>query len=236
MGALHQGAALRRSHLTSSCHPPPLTAAALHLHLLPSPQVVLNHRSPGWSSVYGFALPTKYACWAELLVVQLLVPEASFWGHLCGILAGLLHVLLTSRLPGLGSGLGGGARGGGGGGQQRAQGSSRGGSSLGRLLAWLWGGAGRQQQRGRTYGRGTWGAASGSAGGAAAGAAYQVSLPCLCGMHPLPCMILALLLREVKQWRVAGRQAGRQWPQSRLLKGSNSTCLPPLFTCRPGDS
>jgi rhomboid domain-containing protein 1 len=154
----------------------------LRLPLRP-PQVVLNHRSPGWSSVYGFALPTKYACWAELLVMQLLVPEASFWGHLCGILAGLLHVLLTSRLPGLNGGGGGGARGGGGG-QQRAQGGGRGGSSLGRLLAWLWSGAGRrqQQQRGRTYGRGTWGAASGSGGGdaAARGASYQVSLPCLC--------------------------------------------------------
>jgi hypothetical protein len=30
----------------------------------------------------------QYACWAELLLVQLMVPDASFFGHLCGILAG----------------------------------------------------------------------------------------------------------------------------------------------------
>lgn len=77
--------------------------------------------------------------------MQLLVPEASFWGHLCGILAGLLHVLLTSRLP-----LPRGGRGGGGGG------------ALGCFFASLFGGGGGGR-RARTYGHGTWGGgASGS--------------------------------------------------------------------------
>lgn len=52
-------------------------------------KVVLNHNSPGWTEVLGMRLPTKYVCWAELLYLQLLVPNASFMGHLCGILAGL---------------------------------------------------------------------------------------------------------------------------------------------------
>ncbi|GJP49596.1 hypothetical protein CLOM_g8783 [Closterium sp. NIES-68] len=62
-------------------------------------KTVMNADSPTHSSVYGFVLPTKYAAWAELLLIQLLVPEASFLGHLCGILAGLIYLHGPSFLP-----------------------------------------------------------------------------------------------------------------------------------------
>lgn len=102
----------------------------------------------------------QYVCWAELLYLQLLVPNASFMGHLCGILAGLLYVAVTSRLPLLpgssaGSGRRGAARAGGGGGW---------GALLGRLLG------GRGGRRPRTYGHGTWGGAGAAGAGAAGGA------------------------------------------------------------------
>uniref|UniRef100_A0A915B2H5 Peptidase S54 rhomboid domain-containing protein n=2 Tax=Parascaris univalens TaxID=6257 RepID=A0A915B2H5_PARUN len=40
----------------------------------------------GWMPI-----PSRYACWAELLLIQFLTPEASFIGHLSGILVGLLY-------------------------------------------------------------------------------------------------------------------------------------------------
>ena len=47
----------------------------------------------GVSYVMGmFPVPVRYACWAELLLIQLLVPNASFTGHLAGILVGLMYV------------------------------------------------------------------------------------------------------------------------------------------------
>jgi hypothetical protein len=71
--------------LVPTASPPPAC-------LPPLPQVVLNHRSPGHSEVFGIVLPTKYICWAELVLASLLNPQASFFGHLCGILAGFIHV------------------------------------------------------------------------------------------------------------------------------------------------
>lgn len=35
-------------------------------------------------------VPSKYACWIELFVIQMFVPNASFLGHLAGIFTGLL--------------------------------------------------------------------------------------------------------------------------------------------------
>ena len=47
----------------------------------------------GVSMVMGmFPVPMRWACWAELLLIQLLVPNASFTGHLAGILVGLMYV------------------------------------------------------------------------------------------------------------------------------------------------
>ncbi|KAF8385055.1 hypothetical protein PRIPAC_74197 [Pristionchus pacificus] len=42
----------------------------------------------GWLPV-----PSRYACWAELILIQILSPNASFVGHLAGILAGLLYTM-----------------------------------------------------------------------------------------------------------------------------------------------
>ncbi|KAL6781524.1 hypothetical protein ACKKBG_A11510 [Auxenochlorella protothecoides x Auxenochlorella symbiontica] len=58
-------------------------------------KVVLSAESAGWSSVAGITLPSKYVCWAELFLVQFMMPRASFVGHLAGILAGLAHVYLV---------------------------------------------------------------------------------------------------------------------------------------------
>ena len=44
------------------------------------------------------ARATQYLCWVELLIAQLLTPNASLLGHLSGILAGLLHVYLLEGL------------------------------------------------------------------------------------------------------------------------------------------
>jgi rhomboid domain-containing protein 1 len=55
-------------------------------------KVVLNHDDPTYSSVMGFTLPTKYMAWAELVLASAFNPQASFFGHLCGILAGVVHV------------------------------------------------------------------------------------------------------------------------------------------------
>lgn len=60
-----------------------------------SPQVVLQDIQPGgMTRVFGLPFPvsSQWAYWAELVVIQVLVPNASFLGHLCGILAGQLYV------------------------------------------------------------------------------------------------------------------------------------------------
>lgn len=44
-------------------------------------------------------IPLQYVTWAELIYIQLLTPNASFLGHLAGILAGMLHVTVFQRLP-----------------------------------------------------------------------------------------------------------------------------------------
>lgn len=44
-------------------------------------------------SVMGMPItvPSRYACWVELILIQILVPNASFTGHLAGILVGLMY-------------------------------------------------------------------------------------------------------------------------------------------------
>jgi rhomboid domain-containing protein 1 len=58
-------------------------------------KVVLNHNSPGWSNILGIPFPTRFLCWGELVLSSLLFPQASFLGHLCGILAGFIHIKVT---------------------------------------------------------------------------------------------------------------------------------------------
>ena len=56
-------------------------------------KVLTTHYTPaGTQYIMGFPVPSRYACWAELLLIQLLVPRASFTGHLAGILVGLAFV------------------------------------------------------------------------------------------------------------------------------------------------
>ena len=53
------------------------------------------------TNVWGINVPTKHAAWVELVVISLVTPNASFVGHLAGILAGVLYC----RLPAVGWGL-----------------------------------------------------------------------------------------------------------------------------------
>lgn len=61
-------------------------------------KTILNSNDPTYSEVGGALIPTKYAAWAELLLIQFLVPRASFVGHLCGILAGIVYLKGSSVL------------------------------------------------------------------------------------------------------------------------------------------
>ncbi|XP_013609298.1 PREDICTED: rhomboid-like protein 14, mitochondrial isoform X6 [Brassica oleracea var. oleracea] len=63
-------------------------------------KVVLNAQAEDYSSVYGVLVPTKYAAWAELVLVQIFVPRASFLGHLGGILAGILYMKMKRSYSG----------------------------------------------------------------------------------------------------------------------------------------
>lgn len=54
--------------------------------------VTTYHLPPGMSYVMVFPVPSRIACWIELILIQVLVPSASFTGHLAGILVGLLYV------------------------------------------------------------------------------------------------------------------------------------------------
>ena len=40
--------------------------------------------------IFGVSVSTKYAVWVELLLIQIMIPNASFVGHLAGILTGIL--------------------------------------------------------------------------------------------------------------------------------------------------
>lgn len=57
-------------------------------------KVVLNSRSSDYTYVHGLMVPSHYAAWTELILIQLFVPGVSFLGHLGGILAGILYLRL----------------------------------------------------------------------------------------------------------------------------------------------
>lgn len=63
-------------------------------------KVVLNAHSDDYSSVYGMIVPSRYAAWAELILIQLFVPNVSFLGHLGGIFAGLLYLRVRGSFSG----------------------------------------------------------------------------------------------------------------------------------------
>lgn len=59
----------------------------------------LQAKDPGTSHIQGLSIPSKYAAWAELAAIQLVTPNASFIGHLAGILAGLAVLGLEHFIP-----------------------------------------------------------------------------------------------------------------------------------------
>lgn len=73
-------------------------------------KVLTTYNLPsGVSMVMGmFPVPMRWACWVELIVIQLLVPRASFTGHLAGILVGMMYVkgplkYIMDKISGAGS-------------------------------------------------------------------------------------------------------------------------------------
>lgn len=71
------------------------TCAAGFSAVLFSLKVLTTHNSDDNVSVMGMpmSVPSRYACWVELLLIHFLVPNSSFTGHLSGILVGLLYTL-----------------------------------------------------------------------------------------------------------------------------------------------
>ena len=55
-------------------------------------KAVLQATEEGHAFVGGMRVPAKLAAWGELVLIQLATPNASFLGHLAGILAGLTVV------------------------------------------------------------------------------------------------------------------------------------------------
>ncbi len=56
-------------------------------------KVVTTHlEPPGMSGVFGIPIPKRLAVWGELIVISVLFPNASFTGHLAGILVGIAFV------------------------------------------------------------------------------------------------------------------------------------------------
>lgn len=63
-------------------------------------KVVLYSQSDNYTYVQGIMVPSRYAAWAELILIQMFVPGVSFLGHLGGILAGLLYLYVRSSYSG----------------------------------------------------------------------------------------------------------------------------------------
>lgn len=63
-------------------------------------KVVLNSQSENHTFVHGLMVPARHAAWAELILIQMFVPSASFLGHLGGILAGILYLKLKRSFSG----------------------------------------------------------------------------------------------------------------------------------------
>ncbi|KAI9195455.1 hypothetical protein LWI28_014989 [Acer negundo] len=60
-------------------------------------KVVLNNsQMENYTNVHGLIVPSRYAAWAELILIQMFVPGVSFLGHLGGILAGILYLKLKA--------------------------------------------------------------------------------------------------------------------------------------------
>ena len=60
-------------------------------------KVVVNFRGPERTAVFGVPFPSKYAAFAELLLIYILFPGTSFVGHLSGILVGIAYLAISDR-------------------------------------------------------------------------------------------------------------------------------------------
>jgi len=50
------------------------------------------------SNIWGINIQSKYACWLELIIISIITPNASFIGHLAGILAGIFYMKLSRQI------------------------------------------------------------------------------------------------------------------------------------------
>ena len=55
-------------------------------------KVLCTHDTHGVNSFLGLPVPSKYIFWFELVYISLISPNASFVGHLAGILVGLAYI------------------------------------------------------------------------------------------------------------------------------------------------
>uniref|UniRef100_A0A0K0EN06 Rhomboid domain-containing protein n=1 Tax=Strongyloides stercoralis TaxID=6248 RepID=A0A0K0EN06_STRER len=57
-------------------------------------KVLMNNYFGGGGRQYfmGIPVPGKYSCWVELIAIQMITPNASFIGHLSGIIVGLIYM------------------------------------------------------------------------------------------------------------------------------------------------
>ncbi|XP_060079371.1 rhomboid-related protein 4-like [Ylistrum balloti] len=71
-----------------------LTCAVGFSGVLFALKVLVSHYSPrGTQYIMGFIpVPSRQVFWAELVLIQIITPHASFTGHLAGILVGLLYI------------------------------------------------------------------------------------------------------------------------------------------------
>lgn len=67
-------------------------------------KTILNDSEPTYTRMQGFSIPTRYASWAELFLIQMVVPNASFTGHLSGIIAAHIYLNVVQVWP-IGRGL-----------------------------------------------------------------------------------------------------------------------------------
>ncbi|CAL4125067.1 unnamed protein product, partial [Meganyctiphanes norvegica] len=56
------------------------------------------YEGSSYQSIHGVRVPAKYAVWAELFIIHILVPKASFMGHFAGIMAGVAYIFGPLKL------------------------------------------------------------------------------------------------------------------------------------------
>jgi hypothetical protein len=58
---------------------------------------IWNQSSSSLTNIYGLSIPLKYAAWVECIIISIITPNASFVGHLSGILAGVVYLKLQQH-------------------------------------------------------------------------------------------------------------------------------------------